>query len=82
MVRTQIQLTEEQADTLRELAAKEGASMAELVRQAVDELIRERGEIGREERKRRALAAMGRFSSGLGDVAREHDRHLAEVFGK
>lgn len=82
MVRTQIQLTEEQADTLRELAGKEGASMAELVRQAVDELIRERGEIGRGERKRRALAAVGRFSSGLGDIAREHDRHLAEVFGK
>ncbi|MGH9363573.1 MAG: ribbon-helix-helix protein, CopG family [Thermoanaerobaculia bacterium] len=80
MVRTQVQLTEEQAETLRELAENEGASMAELVRQAVDGLIRQRGEIGREERKRRALTAVGRFSSGLGDIAREHDRYLAEAF--
>lgn len=80
MVRTQIQLTEEQAETLRELAAQEGASMAELVRQAVDEMIRQRGEISHEERKRRALAAVGRFRSGLGDLAREHDHYLGEAF--
>ena len=82
MVRTQIQLTEEQADTLRELADQEGASMAALVRRAVDELIRQRGEISREERKRRALAAVGRFNSGLGDLAVEHDRYLADAFAE
>ncbi len=36
MVRTQIQLTEAQAKNLHELAAREGVSMAELIRQSVD----------------------------------------------
>jgi hypothetical protein len=80
MVRTQIQLTEEQADTLRELAERERVSMAELVRRAVDDLIRRRGEVSREERRHRALAAVGRHRSGLGDLAREHDHYVADAF--
>ena len=30
----------------------------------------------------RALAALGRFRSGRGDVARDHDRHLAEAYAQ
>ena len=36
MIRTQIQLTEEQAQALRELAHRENRSVAELTRQAMD----------------------------------------------
>ena len=42
MVRTQIQLTEEQAEGLKRLAAERGVSMAELVRQSVQRLLEER----------------------------------------
>ena len=33
-----------------------------------------------DEMKQRALDVAGRFSSGLNDVAVEHDRYLAEAF--
>ncbi|MBI3248040.1 MAG: hypothetical protein HYZ50_16165 [Deltaproteobacteria bacterium] len=32
------------------------------------------------ERRRRAIAAAGRFHSGHSDLAAEHDRHLAEAY--
>jgi Arc/MetJ-type ribon-helix-helix transcriptional regulator len=79
MVRTQIQLTEAQARALRDAAARQGRSMAELVRDGV-ELVLGTGTVSREERKRRALAASGKFHSGLKDIARNHDRYLAEDF--
>ena len=83
MVRTQIQLTERQARELRRIAAKEGVSMAEIIRRAVDAKIRGgTGEVPWEERVRRAQAAMGKFRSGLKDVAERHDDYLAEEYGK
>ncbi len=82
MVRTQIQLTKEQADRLRRLAAEQGRPVAELVREAVEQLLRAHTEPSREERRQRALAAVGRFCSGFADVAVEHDRHLSEAFGR
>ena len=81
MIRTQILLTEEQAIALRELAAEEGQSMAELIRQSVDAMLHSRAIIGREERMRRALNVVGQFESGVPDLAREHDRYLEEAYG-
>jgi hypothetical protein len=82
MIRTQIQLTPEQAKALRRLAAAEGVSQAELVRRFVDEgLLRFRGR-GGAERVRRALAVVGRFRSGHRDVSERHDRHLDEAYGE
>jgi hypothetical protein len=81
VVRTQIQLTERQARELRKMAAREGVSMAEVVRKAVDARIREGvSEVPWEERVRRATTAMGKFHSGLKDVSRRHDHYLAEAF--
>ena len=82
MIRTQIQLKEEQVRVLKKLAAARGVSMAELIRQSVDALIRSSTGIGisDEERRRRAIAAAGRFRSGTSDVSSEHDRHLVEAF--
>jgi predicted transcriptional regulator len=82
MVRTQIQLTDAQAEELKKLASSRHLSVAELIRQAVDAFVRTNVSVGREERRRRALEAAGRFSSGASDISSEHDTHLAEAFGK
>jgi Ribbon-helix-helix protein, copG family len=82
MVRTQIQLTEGQAKALKELAAIEESSMAELIRQSVDAFLRSTDRRGSPERKRRALAAIGRFRSDVSDLSVNHDRYLNEAFGE
>ncbi|HEX9373972.1 MAG TPA: ribbon-helix-helix protein, CopG family [Roseiflexaceae bacterium] len=82
MVRTQIQLTEQQARRLKALASRRGVSMAELIRESVDMLLASPEEIDLEERKRRAIAAAGTFRSGLSDLATNHDRYLAEAYGE
>ena len=80
MIRTQILLTEEQARALRELAIEEGKSMAELIRLSVDTLLRSRVVLDSEERKQRALRVIGRYTSGLNDLALDHDRYLEESY--
>ena len=79
MVRTQIQLTEEQARALKELAAEEGVSMAELIRRSVEYTIKAREE---DEKWRKASLAIGQFHSGLTDVAESHDKYLDEEYLK
>lgn len=80
MIRTQIQLTEEQAKALRRLALSRHLSIAELIRQAVDNLIKSGTAMDIGERRKRALGIAGKFSSGKRDISREHDKYLAEVF--
>lgn len=80
MLRTQVQLTEEQDRMLGELGRERRVSKAELVRRAVDLLLA--GEAlgrGDGEQRRRALDAAGRFRSGGHDAARGHDAALAEA---
>lgn len=80
MVRTQIQLTEEQAAQLKESAARTGVSMAELIRRAVDRAVAEEPSPSRADLLARAKAAAGRFSSGRTDGAVNHDEHLSDAF--
>ena len=80
MVRTQVQLTEEQIRTLRRLSAKLGVSVADLVRQSVDLYLATRQGTDRGEQIERALKVAGRFSSGGANGSMEHDAHLAEAF--
>ena len=80
MIRTQVQLTEEQARVLKNLASIRQVSVAELIRQSVDALIRSSREIDTEERRRRAIAAAGRFHSGASDISAKHDEYLVEAF--
>jgi len=82
MVRTQIQLPERQAAALKKLAAARHVSMAELIRRAVDAMIKSGAAVDIEEKRKRALAAVGRFRSGKRTVSREHDKFLGEAFGK
>jgi hypothetical protein len=79
VIRTQIQLTEEQMSALKEAAARRGASVAELVRSGVDAVLRESGPSDFD-RWARAAGASGRFSSGTPDLARRHDDHLVAAF--
>lgn len=81
MVRSQIQLTEEQMRRLRALAAAEGRSLADLIREGVDALLRRRATPDPAAVRRRALALAGRLRSGLGDLAADHDRYLGEAHG-
>lgn len=77
MIRTQIQLTEDQAGALRQLAARRGVSLAQLVRQAVERML---GEDELTEKWRRASALIGRFSDDAPDVSAKHDEYLAEAY--
>lgn len=77
MERTQISLDDGQLAALRERARERGVSIAALVREAVDALLRgeERGDDAT-----RSLAAVGRYASQPDDVAREHDRFLDAAY--
>ncbi|MBI4690470.1 MAG: CopG family transcriptional regulator [Nitrospirae bacterium] len=57
-------------------------SVAELIRQAVDNIIKIGAVVDVEERRKRALEVVGRFRSGKHDIAKDHDKYLAEDFSK
>ncbi len=79
MVRTQIQLTEEQARALKKIAAVRRVSMAELIRQGVDRVISSQTAIDAEERIKRAIQVAGKFRSGRKDISEHHDNYLTEA---
>jgi len=80
MVRTQIQLTQEQSLRLRRSAVQEGVSLAEMIRRSVDaylvQLDRREGRPSIEA----TMSRVGAFRSGRSDVARRHDDYLAEAY--
>jgi len=80
MVRTQIQLTEGQAKTLKRLAKQQQRSVADLIRQSIDLYLAQRGELPLDERYERALAMSGKYRSDAADLGRNHDRYLAEAY--
>ncbi len=80
MERTQISLEPEQAERLRRLARERGVSMAHLIREAVDASYGPAAPDSREALWERAWRAVGCGHSGLGDVARNHDRYLDEIY--
>lgn len=79
MIRTQIQLTQEQADALRQKAAQRGLSMAALIREALD---RAAAEDDDEARWQRAQRSFGAFKADAPDVAENHDRYLDGIYGE
>ena len=82
LTRLQVQLTESQAEALRSLAAAEGRSVADLVREGVDALLGARSHRSRADLRARARGGAGRFRSGLGDLSSAHDRYLGEDLPK
>jgi hypothetical protein len=80
MVRTQVQLTEDQVQALRRIAAASGRSIAGVIREGVDLYLGGRRRPNRKEQIERALRVAGRFASGRSDVSSQHDRYLSEAF--
>ncbi|MDP2711672.1 MAG: ribbon-helix-helix protein, CopG family [Solirubrobacteraceae bacterium] len=75
MVRTIIQLPEEQAAALERAARRRGVSKAAVVREALAALLaRDGGDAALE----RALRAAGSGASGVRDLGERHDEYLAE----
>ena len=91
MVRTMIQLTEEQMKALKALAKSRKTSVAKLVRESVAQyIVAVPTELSYEERRRRALEFVKQIKAGKivahdiegkTDVAVNHDKYLAEIYG-
>jgi Ribbon-helix-helix protein, copG family len=77
VIRTQISMTAGQADALRRLATVRRRSQAALLRDALDELLRD-DTLAR--RAGHARDVIGAFGSGTSDTADEHDRALTAAF--
>lgn len=80
MVRTQIQLTEQQSEGLKRLASQKNVSVAEVVRSAVDEVLVRGNVSDTRTLRQRAIDIAGAFSSGRDDIAQRHDDYLAEAY--
>ena|SRR5687767_768407 len=91
MVRTMIQLTEEQMKALKALAKARKTSVARLVRESVAQYIATgTTELSYEEKRKRALEfvrqikegkIVARDIEGKTDVSVNHDKYLAEIYG-
>jgi len=79
MVRTQIQIEEDQVRWLRERAKGRGVSVSQLIREGVD-FYRKYEDRFPEDQKKKALAAIGRYASGVSDISEKHDDYLAKAF--
>ena len=79
MIRTQVQLDEDQYERLKALATSRSQSLAQLVRESVERLL---AESGRRESWGRLLEAAGscRDPEGTRDVSTRHDEYLTESY--
>ncbi len=81
MIRTQIRLTDEQVRRVKRLAVERQVSMATVIREGVDLLLRSAETAATDdERIERAISVVGQFRSGGGDGATQHDAHLQEAY--
>jgi hypothetical protein len=81
MVRTQIQLTEEESSALKEASKRTGLSVAKLIRQSVDRFLDEvGGSVPASHGRLPALQVVGRFHSGLADVSVRFEDYLDDAY--
>lgn len=82
MIRRVIELTEEQAANLEQLADRRQVPVEQLISQVVESLLRVPAKAARptEEQRRRAAALSGCFDFGVADLAENHDKYLAEAY--
>jgi predicted transcriptional regulator len=78
MLRTQIQLSEEEAAAVKRLAHERSVSMASVIRAAVDQYLERESVETLDERWHRSLAAVGGFHSGVKDLSATHDDEFAD----
>lgn len=79
MIRTQVQLEENQIQWLRATAKDTGVSISQLVRDSISFFQKQKNN---STNKEKALQAVGSFRSGKSDIARNHDKYLTEIYGK
>jgi acetyl-CoA carboxylase alpha subunit len=89
MIRTMVQLTEEQMKALKELAKARKTSVAKLVRESVEQYVAaEKVEVSREEKRQRALEFIKyieehpeefRDIEGKTDVSINHDEYFVKA---
>ena len=82
MVRTQIQLTKKQSELLKKIAMAQTISVAEIIRQSVDNYIKSSTVINTEERINKVLELSKKYkdSAGKNDVSIKHDDYLVEAY--
>jgi hypothetical protein len=83
MIRTQIQLTQEQHRWLKRWAQERGISLSEAVRRCVSQQqTAEATEDRHSDRVRKALSVLGKYSDpdGISNIGRDHDIFLADAY--
>ena len=82
MVRTQVQLTDEQHARLKKWARERGISLAEAVRRFVADRLTADDQGNRDSLVRDALAVLGKYADAVppSNVAKDHDAHLARSY--
>ncbi|MXY81424.1 MAG: CopG family transcriptional regulator [Gemmatimonadetes bacterium] len=81
MIRTQIQSTDEQVRRVKRIAVERQVSMATVIREGVDLLLRSAETAATDdERIERAISVVGQFRSGSDDGAAQHDAHLQKAY--
>jgi len=75
MIRTQIQFQKNTYESLKTKSKETGKSISEIVRRSLDQTIESQG---CDQKWTRALSSMGKFSSGLNNLAEKHDDHLGD----
>ena len=78
--RTQIQLTDAQFRVLKRISSQRNISVAEIVRDGVEMVTRSFVYPDMDEKRKRAIEAVGLYHSGKKNVSEKHDDHLAEAY--
>ena len=80
MKRTQVQLTEKQYKTIKEISSSRNISMAEVIREAIDWYCPNKAIFANKEKIQKAIGIMGKYRSGHQDISKDHDRYLRQDF--
>ena len=80
MIRIQVRLTPGQRRALRDVAKKEGKSVAELIRSSVDAMLRASKTAEQKIKQEKAISAAGKLHDGAVDLSTHHDRYLADSY--
>lgn len=79
MIRTQVQLTEEQYRMLKKLSHDSHESIAALIRRSVDQLLLTR-KPDRNALYRQAQSVAGKYQAGASDISLRHDEYLEDAY--
>lgn len=78
MKRTQILISEEQHKLLKGIASKKNISMAEAVRECITYYEKNKPVISDKKKHKKLLSMAGKYDSGLGDLAKNHDKYIEQ----